>query len=163
MISINSLLQEGAKIVVGLAPITPSSSTPDYVSLKNYNRMTAIIVADNATSVTGTAVTLLQATTVAAGGEKALAFTKVWANADVGATDTLVETVVTSNTFTTATTDNKNLLYVIDIDPASLDVDNAFDCVRVGTGNAANTVVAVIYLLWDAKYAAATPPSAILD
>jgi hypothetical protein len=161
MISINSMLHEGAKIVTGLAPITPSASTPDYVSLKNYNRMTAIICVDNGETVTGTAITLLQANTVAAGGEKALAFTKMWANADTGATDTLVETAVTSNTFTTATTDNKNLLYVIDIDPATL--DEGFDCVRVGTGNGANMVACVLYILWDAKYATATPPSAILD
>ena len=163
MISINSMLQEAAKIVVGLAPITPSTSTPDYVSLKNYNRMTAIICVDNGSGVTGTAVTLVQATNVAAGGAKALPFTKVWVNADISATDTLVETAVSNNTFTTATTSDTNLLYVIDIDPATLDIDNGFDCVRVGTGNAVNAVTCVLYILWDAKYAAATPPSAILD
>ena len=122
-----------------------------------------VVLVDNGSGVTGTAVTLVQATNVAAGGAKALPFTKVWVNADISATDTLVETAVSNNTFTTATTSDTNLLYVIDIDPATLDIDNGFDCVRVGTGNAVNAVTCVLYILWDAKYAAATPPSAILD
>lgn len=138
--------------VVGLAPVTPSSSTPDYVSCKGYDRVTAIITVDNGGTVTGSAITLKQATAVAGTGEKELAFSTVYANTDVGAASALTETAVTSNTFTTATTDNKNLLYVIDIPVSSLDTANGFDCVRVGTGNAANTVLSVVYVLSGAKY-----------
>lgn len=139
-------------VITGLAPVTPSSSTPDYVSLKGYDRMAAIIIVDNGGTVTGSAITLLQAQDVAATGAKALAFDTVYANVDTGAASTLTETAVSSNTFTTDTTDNKNLLYVIDIPVSSLDVENGFDCVRVGTANAANTVVSVIYVLYSAKY-----------
>jgi hypothetical protein len=157
------MLVEQTKIVTGLAPITPSTSTPDYVSLKGYDRMTAIIVADNGTPVTGSAITLKQATAVAGTGEKALAFTKQWANADTGASDALTETAVTSNTFTTATTADKNLLYVLEVMPEDLDQVNNFDCVRVGTGDAANTVLSVLYILWPAKHARSTPLTAITD
>jgi hypothetical protein len=163
MISVNGLLVEQVKFVQGLAPITPSTSVPDYVSLKNYQKFAAVISIDNGATVTGTAITLKQAQAVANTGEKALAFTKVWANIDVANTDALTETAVTSNTFTSDTTDNMNLMYVIEVDPATLDVANGFDCIRVGTGNAVNAVTSVVYMLWPAKYGKATPPSAIVD
>lgn len=157
-----SYLHETHALVTGLAPITPSSSTPDYVSLKGVIKFTAVILCDNATTVTGSAITLKQASDVAATGEKALAFTKMWANTDTAAGDTLTETAVTSNTFTTSTTNAKNLIYVIEVDPAELDVDNSFDCIRVGTGDAANTVVSVLYIL-ELKHKRALPLTAITD
>lgn len=163
MIRSTGLLVEQAKIVTGLAPATPSSSTPDYVSLKNYGKLTAIIVVDNGNTVTGSAITLKQATAVAGTGEKALGFSYVWANTDTGAGDTLTKTAVTNDTFTTDTTNAKNLMYVVEVDCTDLDMDNNFDCVRVGTGDGANMVLSVIYILWEAKYADATPPAAITD
>jgi hypothetical protein len=163
MISANALLVEQAKIVVGLPPRLPSTSTPDYVCMKGYHRLTAIIVVDNATTVTGSAITLKQATAVAGTAEKALAFATMYANLDVDATDTLVATAVTSDTFTTVSTNNVNAQYVIEVKAEDLDMDNGFDCVRVGTGDGVATAVAVIYILWPAKQKKATPPSAIID
>ena len=61
------------KIVTGLAAIALTTDS-DYVSLKGYARLTVIITIDNGSTVTGTVVDLNQATTVAAGGTKALAF-----------------------------------------------------------------------------------------
>jgi len=156
-------LLDKAKVVVGLAPITPSSSTPDYVSMKGFQKLTVIIVTDNGTTVTGSAITLKQATVVAGTDEKALAFSKRWVCADAAASDTLVETAVTSDTFTTLTTNDKNHLNVLEVDADDLDTDNNFDCVRVGTGNAANCVLAVIYILHGPKYAPALDRSAITD
>jgi hypothetical protein len=163
MISPNAALHEQAKIVCGLAPITPSTSTPDMVSMKNYSRASCIILVDNATVVTGSAITLNQATAVANTSGKALAFDKMYANADISATDTLVETAVTSNTFTTLTTNNANAMYVIDVREDMLDVAGGFDCFNVLTGNAVNTAVSVTYILFPAKYGKPAPPSAILD
>lgn len=160
----NAYLHEIAKNVTGLACIVPSTSTPDYVSLKGFHRFTAIISVKNATTVTGSAITLKQATTVAAGGEKPLAFTKVWANIDVGAGDTLTETAVTSNTFTTDATNSKDLKYIIEVEAADLDMANNFDCIRVGTGDGVAATVNVEYFLWPAKYAqTGGPMSAIID
>jgi len=136
--------------IVGLAPITPSTSTPDYVSLKGYERCAAIIVVDNGATVTGSAITLLQASDVSGTGEKTLAFDTVQANIDVGAGSAYTETAVVSDTFTTDTTDNKNLVYVIDIPVDAM--DDGFDCVRVGTGDGANMALSVAYLLYNAKY-----------
>jgi hypothetical protein len=157
MIGINGYLNEQAAIITGLAPITPSTSTPDYVSMKGFSKLTIVILADNATTVTGSAITVKQATDVAnsASDEKAVAFTKVWQNIDTGAGAALTETAVVSNTFTTTTVDAKNSIYVIEIDENDLDVAGGFDCVRAGTANATSAVLSVLYILWPAKYAGA--------
>lgn len=164
--NINGKMVEQAKIVNGLKIAVPSTSTPDYVCMKNYQKCTIIVSILNGTTVTGSAITVKQATDVgnSLSDEKALAFDTMWANLDEAATDTLVSTAVTSNTFTTLTTNSKIARYVIEIDAAMLDTANGFDCIRAGTGNAANILTTdVLYILWGAKYDKATPPSAIID
>lgn len=159
-------LIDKAKLVFG-SPIIGALATTngdcDYVSLKGYDRCTIVIAVDNATTVTGGAITLKQATAVAGTSEKALAFTKMWANTDTGAADTLVETAVTSNTFTTDTTDNKNLLYVVEVNASDLDVASGFDCVRVDSLLMANAVGYVQYILHGARNASPIAISAITD
>jgi hypothetical protein len=163
MISPNALLIEQVKLVVGLAPIAPSTSTPDYVSLKGYGKCAVVIVGDNGATVTGSDITLKQATAVAGTNEKELAFAKAYKNEDVGAGDALTEFTVTNNTFTTLNTDNKNVMYFIEVDETDLDINNGFDCVRAGTGNATNSVLAVLYLLYPARVGKVATPSAIID
>ena len=154
-------LSECTKAVTGLAPITPSTSTPDYVSMENHCRLTIYILCDNATTVTGSAITIKQATDAAASDEKAVAFSRMLANTDTGASDTLVETTVTSDTFTTDSTDAKNLLYVVEIDENDLDLANSFTHVRAGTGNAVSTVVSVLYVLSGERYSSSKAVTAI--
>lgn len=159
-------LTDVAKIVYG-SPIIGALATTngdcDYVSLKNYDRCTIVIAVDNAATVTGGAITLKQATDVAGTGEKALGFAKMYANLDVAASDTLVETAVTSDTFTTLTTDNKNALYVIEIKGSDLDVASGFDCIRVDSLLMANAVGYVEYILHGARNASPLAISAITD
>ena len=149
--------------VVGLASVVPSTSTPDYVSLKDYEQFTAIITVKNATTVTGSAITLKQATAVAGTSEKALSFTSVWQSIDAGASDVLAETAVVSDTFTTDDTDSKDLIYVVEVDAAELDTNNGFDCIRVGTADATAATVNVTYILRGARYPQAVMTSAIVD
>lgn len=153
------------KVVVGCPPaaLTSTAGDGDYVSLKQFDHLTIILSVDNATTVTGGTITLKQATAVAGTGEKALAFTKMWANTDVAAGDTLTETAVTSNTFTTSTTDNKNLLYVMEVNADDLDVDNSFDCVRIDSTGMANAVGSVTYILGGCSFSPALAISAITD
>lgn len=159
-------LIDKVKIVQG-SPIIGALATTngdcDYVSLKGFQRCTILLAVDNATTVTGGAITLKQATAVAGTNEKALAFDTMYVNTDTAASDTLVETAVTSNTFTTDTTDNKNLLYVIEVDAADLDVANGFDCIRVDSLLMANAVGAVMYLLHDCRHGSPLAISAITD
>ncbi len=153
------------KIVTGIAPVAMATTAgdADYVSMKGHQHLTIVLSVKNGTTVTGCAVTLKQATAVAGTSEKALAFTKMWANIDAGASDTLVETAVTSNTFTTDTTNSKDLLYVMEIEASDLDVANGFDCVRLDGLLMANAVGSVTYILSEPRYASGLAVSAITD
>lgn len=160
---LNAALAEQAKIVMGCAPaaLTTTAGDGDYVSMKNFRRLTIIIPVLNATTVTGGAITLLQATAVAGTGAKALAMTRMWANTDCAAGDTLTATAVVSDTFTTDTTNSKQLLYVIEVLAEDLDLANNFDCVRIDSASMANAVGAAVYILDGARYGAS--PAAITD
>ena len=147
----NNQAVEGMDVIVAFAPGTPSSANPPYVSFKNYHRISVVIVGDNATTVTGSAVTLVQATDTSGTGEKALSFSKVHRNIDVAAANTLEEADVTSDTFTTTAVDNKNSVYVIDIRPDMLDIDNGFDSVAVNLGNTTAQAAAAFYLCGPKK------------
>ena len=57
-------------ILSALHATTPSSSTPVRVSMKGYNHLTIFISAKNATTVTGSAITLKQSQDVSGTAEK---------------------------------------------------------------------------------------------
>jgi hypothetical protein len=147
-------LIDQAKIVVGAPPaaLATTAGDGDFVSLKGYDRLTIILSVLNGTTVTGGAITLLQATDVSGTGAKALAFDKVYANVDTAAGEALTETAVSSNTFTTGTTNSKSLLYVMEIKSSDLDVAGGFDCVRVDSASMANAVGCAIYVLTGMRY-----------
>lgn len=161
----NPRLIDNVKTVMGCAPaaLTSTAGDGDYVSLKNFSKLRITLAVLNGTTVTGGAVTLLQASDVAATGAKALAFTKMYANTDCAAGDTLTETAVTSSTFTTGTTNAKQLLYVIEVDASDLDVANGFDCVRVDVASMANAVGVVLYDLYGSRYSSPLAVAAITD
>jgi len=72
------LLVQKQHLVPAVWPVdlNTGANSGDYVSMKNYNHLTIVIMC---TTATGTAVvTLKQASAVAGTGEKALAFTKQW-------------------------------------------------------------------------------------
>lgn len=163
----NARLDEVVTPIVAAAGLLLTSTVGDttYVSLKGYSRLQIIISIADGTTVTGSTITLKQATAVAGTGEKALAFTRMLANTDYTTSKTMVETAVTSNTFTTQTTNSKDSLYIIDVDATSLDTANGFDCVRVdGTGHAATASrgVVVLYNLYGARFSGGAV-SAITD
>lgn len=164
----NARLDEQVTTVVtavGLL-LTSTLGDTDYVSMKGYSRAQIIIVIADGTTVTGTAVTLKQATDVAGTSEKALAFTRMLANTDYAASHAMTETAVTSNTFTTQTTNSKDSVYIIDVQASDLDTANGFDCFRVDcTGHAATAPrgCAVIVNLYGKRYSGSTPVEAIAD
>jgi len=153
-------LTDGVKFVMGCAPaaLTSTAGDGDFVSLKHFRRLTILISVLNGNTVTGGAVTLIQAKEVAGSNTKALGFSKAFRNIDCAAGDTLSEFSVTSNTFTTDTTNGKQLLYVIEIDASMLDIDGGYECVRIDVASMANAVGTVVYLLHDAAY---NPPLAL--
>ncbi len=161
-------LEEQVTPVLAAAGLLLTSTLGDttYVSLKGHRGCMILISIADGTTVTGSTITLKQATAVAGTSEKALAFTRMLANTDYAASKALTETAVTSNTFTTQTTNSKDSFYVIDVQASDLDVANGFDCIRVdGTGHAATSSrgCAVIYLLYGKRYSNSTPVQAIAD
>lgn len=167
-ISLSGRLDEQVVVIQAAADLLLTTTVGDtkYVSLKNFRKIEIEIGIANGTTVTGSTITLKQATAVAGTNEKALAFTRMLANVDTGASQTMVETAVTNNTFVTDTTNSKNLLYIIDVDADSLDVANGFDCIRVdGTGHAATSSrgVQVTYRLYGKRYSGADGAAAIAD
>lgn len=154
---------QNAKIVPGAVPIdtTGAAVSGDYVSLKGYTHLTVVIM-QGAWAGGTPAVTLKQATNVAAASEKALSFSKYWSGTALTA-DTLTETAVVSDTFNLTTT--ANTFTVLEVDASSLDVDNSFDCVRVGIASPGSNadLIAVLYILTGTRYPSSSPPSAIID
>jgi len=158
-------LDECIKTYIAAQGLLLTSTLGDtmYVSLKNYRKLQVIIAIADGTTVTGSTITLKQATAVAGTNEKALAFTRMLRNVDIAAGQALTETAVTSNTFTTQTVNSKISLYILDVDSSDLDVAGGFDCVRVdGTGHAATSGLGsiVLYNLYNPRYSDA---SALVD
>ncbi|MBP7625260.1 MAG: hypothetical protein KA763_14950 [Xanthomonadales bacterium] len=127
--NVNARLDEQVQTVVAAAGLLLTSTLGDttYVSMKNFARARITIVIADGTTVTGSAITLKQATAIAGTSEKALAFTRMLANTDYAASKTMVETAVTSNTFTTQTENSKDSVYIIDVDASDLDIAGGFD------------------------------------
>lgn len=138
-----------------------AASTDVYVSLKDTAHAT-IVLQCGAWAGGTAAVTLLQATTVGAAGSKALAFDTVYTNVVDPTTSVLTKTAVVSNTFNLTAA---NAVYLIEVDAASLDIANSFDClcVHVATpGSNADYYSAVAVLAPD-RYCGNSPPNALAD
>jgi hypothetical protein len=152
-ISLNGRLDEQALLVQATSMVALASTAGKgvYVSMKNFRKLTCIVDILNGSTVTGTAITIKQATAVAGTGEKAVAFTRMLANIDYAASPAMTETAVSGNTFTTDATNSKRLRYVLEIDSHDLD----FDCVSVQGASAANSTGQISYILRGARYSGA--------
>lgn len=149
------------KIVEAITPQAGAAITGDYVSLKNAI-MAYVVVHINQAAANTVAITIEQATAVANTGSKAITnVVPIWANEDCVTSDTLVRQTDAVSFTTSAATKDK--IIVFQIDPATLDVANDFDCITVKTGaSSASNITSAMYYL-DMKYSQATPPSAIID
>jgi hypothetical protein len=146
-----------------LAPQTTNGAlTSQVISLKNASKAWLVLEFNQAVGH-ATTPTLNQATSIAAGTNKAGPAVSIWANEDTVATDTLVKQAAEAALFAVAATVKKKQV-VFEIDPARLDVNGGYDCVYLTiatSGQATNFVSGTAYLL--NAYEQATPPSAILD
>lgn len=133
--------------VLAFDSAVPSSATPQWVSMKGYDHLQVFIHYKNATTVTGSAVTLQQATAVAGTNAKALAFTTMFACVNMNSTFGAVQTAVVSNTFTTDSTNSQEGFYIIEVDAITLDLANGFDCFQVALGNATAATISAFYLM----------------
>jgi len=139
-----------------LAALTGAGGQGARVSMKNYRKCSVLMPISNATTVTGTAVTLKQHDAASSGNTKALAFTQMWSNIDVGANaDNLAVQTVASNTFTTDATNSKELLYVIEVDSESLDWANGFGWFSAWGQSAVASTGIILYVLSEPRYSGA--------
>lgn len=160
----NNRLLESLKIVKAAVPIdtTGAAVTGDYVNMKYWRRL-MIVISQGAWAGGTPAVTLKQASDVAATGEKALAFTEYWQGTAL-TDDIYAKTAVVSNTFNLPAT--ANTVTIIEIHQQDLDVNNSFNCVRVGIASPGSNadLIDVTYVLGDpvTESKPETHPSAIV-
>jgi len=156
-------LPEQCKIVEAITPQAGAAITGDYVSLKNTHRAFVLVQVNQAAANT-VAITIEQASAVAPTGSKAITVAvPIWANEACAAGDALVRKTDAVAFTTSAATTHK--LIVFEIDPATLDSANGFDCITVKTGaSAAGNITSALYVL-DYRYGGpvAGMPSAIVD
>ena len=159
----NITLPENFKIVQGLSPVTSNGGADsDYVCLKNIKKAYILVEATQAVGH-ATVFAPYQATAVAGTSAKVLAnAVKIWENEDTASSDTLVRQTDAINLTVTADVKNKTVLF--EIDPATLDTANNFDCIKLNVSDSsqATNFVSVTFIL-ETKYAQATPPAAITD
>lgn len=149
-ISLNGRLSEQCQIIQ--ATTNGDWTSAAWVSLKGYRKVAVIADFLSTGTVSGGVITLSQATAVAGTGAKALAFTRMLADVDVAAAQTLVETAVAANTFTVATTTGKRVRYIVEVDSDTLDTANAFDCFKFVSTALVNATGIVTYILYGARY-----------
>lgn len=156
------MFPEKFKIVQALRPATDAAEREGaVVSLKNATRawIVAHITQGDANTV---ALSVRQCQHVNNVGIKPLDnVIPVWANQDAVNTDTLTRQTDAVNFTTSAAVRNK--MVVFQVDPASLDTANSYDCITITTGasNAGNLTSAVYYL--DMRFQEDIPPSVIVN
>ncbi len=155
-------LPEEFKIVEAMPNATDAAGrTGDYVSLKNATMAWVVVYLTQGNAAT-VAISINQASAVAGTGTKAITETvPIWSNLDTAASDTLVRRTAAVSYTTDAGVKNK--IVIFQIDPATLDVANGFDCITVITGasHAANITGAQYWI--QSALQQATPPAAITD
>lgn len=154
---------EKIKHVVLLAPQADGSLTSDAVSLKNANKAWVKVVM-NQTEANQCTITLMQATDVAIGTNKAITNNvNIYYNSNVAASDALTKATAAKTYQFSATHDYTKVVW-FEIDPAvAFDVANDYDCLYLTSGgsNIANIVSAEIFM--EMKYKEDVLASAITD
>lgn len=139
-----------------------------WVNMARYNRLTAVLYKAVGAGTDVPVISMLQATSSAGAGSKALNISRVWKK--VGAASVLtVEsfTLVTQAagpTYTATGDAQDSAIYGISIRASDLDVQNGFNWVSMSladTGSAGAQLAAGFYILSDPRYAGATMGAAL--
>lgn len=162
---------ECVQVVPAFLPVNMagSANTGDWISLKNYHRVTIMLVKAAGTAGDDPVITLQQATNVAGAGAKALAavdkvYVKQGADLATVGTFTLV-TQTASDSYTDAAAAEAQAVWLIDIQSEDLDVDGGFDCIQASVADVgtAEQLGCALYLLYPARYGQSALPSAVID
>lgn len=170
MIHLNQLLVETAQIVMAIVPVDSQSgaNNGDWVSMKNYDRVTVVVIKAAGTAGDDPVITMKQATDVSGTGAKALNFTRVDSKVgtQTGVGDFTTNTQAAGNTYTDTVSAEAQGIFTIEFQASDLDVANNFDCVQVSipdTGSAGAQLLTAIYILRGARFGGPALKSAIVD
>lgn len=141
------LLIETLRFVPAAVPLdtTGAAVTGDYVKL-NFNDRICAIIMQGAWAGGTPAVTIKQATSAAAAGEKAVSFTEYWQGTAL-TVDVLARTAVVSDTFNLAAT--ANLFTVVEWGAPDLDINGGFNWTRINIATPGSNadLIAVLYVV----------------
>jgi len=134
----NGLILERFQIVEGFPAVDlqTGANNGDYISLKNAKRVAIVFTSGVGTAGDDPTLTLQQATSVAGGSVKALniptgsAFMKQAATNLAAVSAWSTAATIATNTLTNDTSAEQSALWVVELTPDELDVDNGFDCIR---------------------------------
>jgi hypothetical protein len=155
----NQHILEKLTIASGIKPVNlaTGNNTGDLVCMKNYGRLAVVLYCENGTATTGdVTITMQQATDAAAGGVKALTFTRVdhKQGTDLEAVGQFTEVTQTAaSTYTNTDSGENEQIIVIDVKAEDLDIENNFDWVRVYIAQVGNAKIgAALYILHEPRY-----------
>lgn len=173
MMNMNARFAEQAQIVPFVMPIdlNAGANAGDWVSLKNFHRLTVVVLASAGTEANDLTMTLNQATVVAGSDTKVLnvigkVATKQGSALNAIGQYTDVDQSPLDEEYTEGTNGEEQLLYVVDILPEDLDIDNGFDCVQCSLNQVGAAKVGCAFgILWAPRYGSDAEglPSAIVD
>lgn len=135
----SSLILERFQIVEGFPAVNlaTAANNGDYISLKHALRVAIVFTSGVGTAGEDPTLTLQQATDVSGTGAKALNIPSASAFKKQAATSlaavaawTAAGSNVSTNTFTNDTSAEESALWVVELRPDELDIDNGFDCIR---------------------------------
>lgn len=158
---------EGHDIVAGIIPVdlSTAANNGDWVNLKDYGRVVAVLLKAAGTAGDDPVFTLRQASDNAGTGAKALNFTTIYekVGTQTATADWTVVTQTAANTYTNAASAEAQAIMAVEIRAELLDVANSFTHVQiqipdVGTNAQLGTA---FYLMLDPIYGGAELPSAI--
>ena len=138
----HELVQNAGFIMIPPQDIDDADVSSAYINMKNYGHATVIVSVGDTIGGTFT-VTFLQATSQAAAGEQALAYTKAWSSGQVLKIDAVVGTPVVGETITSTLTAEiyevgKDYLVVRNLTGGTTWTDNA--AITFGTSGATANV-----------------------
>ena len=111
-----------------------AANNGDWVSFKQYNHIAIVFVSGVGTAGDDPTLTVVQATSAAGAGGKALNFTDIMikqAATSLAGTGSFTHTTqAAANTYTSATAAEQSLIWVVEFDASDLDSDNGFIFLR---------------------------------
>lgn len=147
------MLLNKINVVEAIAPQAGGAITGDYISLKNVLKAWVVVHITQAASNT-VAITIEQDTITTISASKAITkAVPIWSNLDCAASDVLVARTAAVSYTTDAGIKHK--IVIFEIDPATLDIANGFDCITVKTGSSdVSNITSAQYIL-EQRYSGA--------